>query len=341
MKKSLVIGTAAAVLAMVAIASGASAQETTLSGRMYADFTNIDKTVDGVEADPSGTGFDIKRLYIGIDHSFNDMFSANVTTDFQYSSAISSTEIYLKKAYVQAKFSDALVVRVGATDLPWVPYAESIYGFRFVENTVADRTKFATSSDWGLHASGKLNRNFSYAVAAINGAGYKNPTRSKGMDFEGRLSAKFDQLNFAIGGYTGKLGQETAGVDTPNTATRFNALAAFVGNRGSVGVEYFSANDYSAALVKGPANVDDEADGVSLFGSYRLTPVYTVFARAEEVKPSKTLSPSKKDKYYNLGVNFTAFKGIQFAAVAKHNEITSTGHKTESNEVGIWTEVRY
>jgi hypothetical protein len=81
-KSSLVLGVAAAAFAMVAIVSGASAQDTKISGRMYADFTNIDKTVDGVEADPSGTGFDIKRLYIGIDHSFNDMFSANVTTLF-------------------------------------------------------------------------------------------------------------------------------------------------------------------------------------------------------------------------------------------------------------------
>jgi len=340
MKKSLVIGTAAAVLAMAAAVSGASAQDTKISGRMYADFTNIDQKVDGVESGTNGTGFDIKRVYIGIDHSFNDMFSANVTTDFQYSSAISSTEVYLKKAYLQAKFSDALVVRVGATDLPWVPYAEDIYGYRYVENTVADRTKFATSADWGLHAAGKLGGNLSYAVAAVNGNGYKNPTRSKGMDFEGRLSAKFDQLNFAIGGYTGKLGQDVAGVATPNTATRFNALAAYVGERGRLGVEYFSANDYSAALVKDPLN-DDKADGVSVFGSYRLNPVYTLFGRAEEVKPSKTLSPSKKDQYYNAGISFAAFKGVSFSAVVKHDEVTSTGHKTTNNEVGIWTEVRY
>ncbi|ESQ84807.1 hypothetical protein AEAC466_07045 [Asticcacaulis sp. AC466] len=339
-KSSFAIGVAVAALTMVAAVSGASADDTKISGRMYADFTNIDQKVDGVQTAPSGTGFDIKRLYIGIDHTFNDMFSANVTTDFQYSSAISSTEVYLKKAYVQAKFSDALVVRVGATDLPWVPYAEGIYGYRYVENTVADRTKFATSSDWGLHAAGDLGQNFSYAVAAINGNGYKNPTRSKSMDFEGRLSAKFDQLNFAIGGYTGKLGQDVPGVATPNTATRFNALAAYVGDRSRFGVEYFSANDYSAALVKDPLH-EDKADGVSVFGSYRVTPIYTIFGRAEEVKPSKTLSPTKKDQYYNAGVSFAAFKGVSFSAVVKHDEVTSIGHKTTNNEVGIWTEVRY
>jgi len=140
---------------------------------MYFDLTNITQEQDGSRVQPTGTGFDIKRFYIGIDHKFNDTFSGNVTTDFQYSSAISSTELYLKKAYLQAKFSDALVVRLGSTDLPWVPFAEDMYGYRYVENTLIDRTKFGTSADWGVHASGKLAGGMiSYAAAAVDGAGY-------------------------------------------------------------------------------------------------------------------------------------------------------------------------
>ncbi len=348
MKKSLVIGTAAAAFAMVAIVSGASAQSwtdsTTVSGRMYADFSNISNEVNGVESGTNGTGFDIKRLYIGVDHKFNEMFSANVTTDFQYSSPISSTEVYLKKAYLQATFNPAFVVRVGATDLPWVPYVEDIYGYRYVEKTLVDREGLGTSSDWGLHASGKLGSTFSYAVSAINGAGYKNPSRSKSMDIEGRLSAKINQYNFAIGGYTGKLGQDVVGTATPNTATRFDALAAYVGDRTRFGVEYFSANDYSAALVKSAANVDDKADGYSVFGSYRLTPSYSIFGKAENVNLSKTLNPDKEDKYYNAGISYTAFKGVSFSAVYKHDELNvpgTTNTKTVNNEIGIFTEVRY
>ena len=347
MKKSLVIGAAVAAFAMVAIVSGASAQSwadnTTVSGRMYADFSNISNEVNGVESGTNGTGFDIKRLYFGVDHKFNEMFSANVTTDFQYSSPISSTEVYLKKAYLQAKFSDAFVVRVGATDLPWIPYVEDIYGYRYVEKTLVDREGLGTSSDWGLHASGKLGPIFSYAVSAVNGAGYKNPSRSKSMDIEGRLSAKVDQFNFAIGGYTGKLGQDVVGTATPNTASRFDALAAFVGDRARVGVEYFSADDYSAALVKNPTQ-NDKADGYSVFGSYRLTPSYSIFGKAENVNLSKTLNPDKEDKYYNAGISYTAFKGISFSAVYKHDELNVPGTvntKTVNNEIGIFTEVRY
>ena len=91
--------------------------DTKLSGRLYYDLTNINDSSKGVKTDKSGFAFDIKRFYLGVDHKFNDQWSMNLTTDFQYSSAISSTEVYLKKAYIQYKLSDAFVLRAGAADL--------------------------------------------------------------------------------------------------------------------------------------------------------------------------------------------------------------------------------
>ncbi len=46
------------------------------------------------------------------------------TTDFQYVGNDGVTNVYIKKAYVQAKLSDALVFRAGSADLPWVPFVE-------------------------------------------------------------------------------------------------------------------------------------------------------------------------------------------------------------------------
>jgi hypothetical protein len=322
---------------------------TSISGRIYADVSDITNKVDGVKSNASGTsaipaanglGTDVKRFYVGIDHKFNDTFAMNVTTDFQYSSAVGATEVFLKKAYLQMNVSPALVVSAGANDMPWIPYAEDIYGYRFVEKTTSDRLGFGTSSDWGLHATGKLGSIFSYNVAAVNGSGYKNPSRAKSVDFEGRLSAKLDQWNFAIGGYTGKLGQEQQGVTTPQTASRFNALAAFTGDRTRFGVEYFSANDFSSALVK--ATTPDKADGTAVFGSYRIDPTWTVFGRAETAKLSKTINPAKKDDYYNVGLDYTAFKNVDFAFVVKHDQLVpSAGHKTVGDEVGVFSQLRY
>lgn len=316
--------------------------DTKLSGRLYYDLTNIDDRNKGVKTDKSGFAFDIKRFYLGVDHKFNDQWSMNLTTDFQYSSAISSTEVYLKKAYIQYKLSDAFVLRAGAADLPWVPFAESYYGMRYIENTLTDRLKYGTSADWGMHAGGKLAGGaMEYAVAALNGNGYKNPSRSKGLDFEGRLSfAPSDKTVVGIGTYTGTLGKEKQTVNALHTANRMDFLAAYMSGTTRFGVEYFQAKNWNNVL----SVASDKASGWSLWGSVGLNDKgVTLFGRYDKTDLSKTLDPSLRDTYYNLGVEFPIAPGVKLATVYKHtdqrNNLRSKDLKTD--EFGVWGEFRF
>ncbi len=372
---SILVGVASAAL-LVAAAAGANAQSwadsTTVSGRIYTDITDLSAKVNGVKtagAGKQGVGYDIKRFYIGFDHKFTDQWSTNVTLD---NSLITGTGMttYLKKAYLQYTYSPALIVSVGANDLPWVPYAESIYNYRYLENTLIDKASFGTSADWGVHVAGALPGGiFSYQVSAVNGNGYRNPTRQDGFDVEGRLSAKIEQWNFAIGARTGYNGQKFLATSTPtgttdnqhHKATRLDALAAYVGDRTRVGVEYFSGkNDATNGsqvtannpLITGDA---DKQEGTSVFGSYRITPTYTVFARTDEVKPNQLTSPNRKDTYYNFGVSWNAFKNVDFSLAEKHTEskVGATAVNTPyipsaisaskgvTDEVGVWAQLRY
>jgi hypothetical protein len=292
--------------------------DTKLSGRMYYDLSNIDDSSKGVKTDKSGFAFDIKRFYLGVDHKFNDQWSMNLTTDFQYSSAI------------------------GATDLPWVPFAENYYGMRYVENTLIDRLKFGTSADWGLHASGKVaGGSMEYAVAALNGNGYKNPSRSQGLDVEGRLSfAPTSNTVVGVGAYTGTLGKEKETVDALHTANRMDFLAAYASGNTRFGVEYFQAKNWNNVLTA----ATDKATGWSLWGSMGLNEKgVTVFGRYDRSDISKTLDPSLQDTYYNLGVEFPIAPGVKIATVYKHtdqrNDARSKDLKT--NEFGVWGEFRF
>ncbi|WP_165187232.1 hypothetical protein [Caulobacter soli] len=327
------------------------ADNTVVSGRMYYDLSSVSQKSNGVKTTPSGTGFDIKRFYVGIDHKFNDVFSANVTTDFQYSSAISATELYIKKAYLQAKVSDALVLKVGSADLPWVPFVEDIYGYRYVENTLIDRTKFGTSADWGVHASGKfMDGKVNYAVSVIDGAGYKAPLRSRGMDIEGRLSVvPIDHVTLAVGGYSGKLGKDTEGAtNIYHTANRFNALAAYTTKQYRLGVEYFSTEDWNNVTT----TTGDKADGYSVFGSYSFTDQISAFGRYDYVKPNKDTADSKKDNYFNVGLTYSPAKIVDLSLVYKRDSIengtlaTSNGtiggsDKGTYDEVGLFGQFRF
>jgi hypothetical protein len=196
------------------------ADDTKIGGTAFIDFTNLDQTSHGRKTDASGTGLDVKRFYLSIDHKFNDVWSANLTTDFNYVANDGETQLFVKKAYLQGAFSKLATLRVGSANMPWIPFVEDWYGYRFVENTLIDRLKFGTSADWGAHLlgdSGIVN----YQVSAINGGGYKNPSRSGHVDFAARVGVQpVKGLMFAVGGYDGDLGQDTQRVSALHSARR-------------------------------------------------------------------------------------------------------------------------
>ncbi|HEU4601516.1 MAG TPA: hypothetical protein VFS24_06095 [Steroidobacteraceae bacterium] len=348
LRQFLVVSTLASAVAAPLAMAADTAEKTTVGGKAYIDLTNINQDSDGVDADTSGTGVDVKRFYVGIDHVFDDTWSANVTTDFNYVGNDGETQVYIKKAFLQAKISDALVVRAGSADLPWVPFVEGLYGYRYVENVLVDHLKFGTSADWGVHAFGKAGV-VSYAASVVNGAGYKNPTRSKSMDVEGRVSVEpVKGLTIAAGFYNGKLGQEKESVDAQHTAERLDAVVAYVNSKFRVGAEYFEAKNWKQVL----AATTDKADGYSVWGSVNFTDNLAVFARYDDADPSKDLAPDLNDTYFNVGLAFKPRKNVDLALVYKQDKVesgtwsTSNGtiggaDKGKYNEVGIWAQVGF
>jgi hypothetical protein len=290
----------------------------------------------------------VKRFYLGVDHKFNDVWSANLTTDFNYVSNDGETNLFVKKAYLQAKFDQAAVFRVGSADMPWIPFAEKYYGFRYVEPTLTDRLKYGNSADWGLHLGGDIgaSKSFNYAVSVVNGNGYKNPGRSKGVDFEGRIGfVPFENMIVAIGGYSGHRGQETETTSAPNTAQRGNLMVAYASDAFRLGAEYFTAKDWNNVLTP----FSDKSDGYSVWGSVAIADGVSLFARYDNAKLSKTLDSANKDVYYNAGVEYQVTKGFKLAGVWKHEKADkSVGtpvpphvQNVKTNEIGVFGEVAF
>ncbi len=355
-----ILSVSCAVACLAASAGVALADEvTTISGKTFLDITNVDATSDGKKTAASGTGFDAKRLYIGVDHKFDDTWSMQAVTDFNYLSAIGQTDVYIKKLFVQAKLSDAAVLRAGSADLPWVPFAEDVYGYRWVENVIIDRLKFGTSADWGLNANGKMGGGvFAYSASVINGGGYKNPTRSNSMDFEGRVSiTPLPGLTGAIGYYTGKLGKDIEGATTYHTADRFDVLLAYTLGGFHVGGEYFEANDWANVTTV----VSDKADGFSIWGSFDFGTTWSVFARGDSAKPKKDTAPDLKDEYFNVGLAAHPRKNVDLALVYKDEKVSGSGGTAATGfintangniggltsqggkyqEIGVWAQVKF
>jgi hypothetical protein len=310
-------------------------KSTTISGKVFANVSSIDHESDGVNLADNGTQTELKRFYLGIDHKFDDTFSANLTTDFRYNTngTTKDTLIYVKKAFIQAKFAPEFFVRVGSADLPWVPFVEGLYGYRFVENVLVDRTKFGTSADWGVHVGGSFaGGRISYAVSAVNGAGYKSLSRSSNtIDFEGRISANpIKNVTLAIGGYTGKLGKSSDTVGTQHRATRWTALAAYTDSRVRAGVEYFQAKNWNNVTTV----ASDKSSGWSAFGSFAFTPKLSLFGRYDWVKPNGDTNPALKDNYFNAGLDFKPIKEVDLALVYKRDRAENGFLPTSNGTIG-------
>jgi hypothetical protein len=329
-------------------ATPAAYPSTKIGGRVYADITskeNKDEASSNKSGD-SGVGVDVKRFYFTVTHEFDPVWSAQFQSDIGDQGA-RRYDVFVKKAYVQAKLSPAATFRLGSADTPWVPFVEGQYGFRYFEQVVVDHLSFGTSADWGLHFLGTSGM-FGYQLSAINGRGYSNPSRSKTVDFEGRINVEpIKGLTLAVGGYSGKRGLETDAAPARHTAQRLDGLISYVNPMVRLGAEYFSADDWNTVA----SAASDSSDGYSLWAAFTPTgSQLTVTGRYDSVHPSKDLKPKLEETYYNLGLQWRYNKSVAGLLGYKHQEVeggtlgtgngtigsTNANRKGKYDEIGLW-----
>lgn len=308
---------------------------TSISGRMYFNFSNIDQKSNGAKTTATGTGFNIKRFYLGVDHKFNDVFSGNLTTDISDVAGTSGNLVgrglYVKKAYLQAKLNPALIIRLGSADMPWIPYAENQYGYRHIENTLIDRTSFGTSADWGIHVLGDLAGGLlSYQVSVVDGGGYRNVKVTKSVDVEGRVSAQYKGFYAAVGGYSGKRAADVQNAVTHHTATRIDGLVGYKNKMFNLGAEYFHTKDWNQVTTV----AEEKADGYSIFANVNFHKNWSVFGRYDWVKPTKLANDNLKDQYFNVGLQWEPVKIVDLALVYKRDKVENGTFGTSNGTIG-------
>jgi hypothetical protein len=290
-----------------------------ISGKTYADVSFNENVDEAANTRQKTTGFDMKRLYLGIGYQASPVYSATFLTDIGDQDG--HYDVYVKKAFVQAKFFPAFILRAGVGDTPWVPWAEDVYGFRYVENTLIDRTHYGTSADWGLHALGTFaDGRAGYQLSIVNGNGYANPSRAKVPAVELRVDSRpFGGLVLGVGGSVSTLGAENS---VPHTGWRFDALVGWVVERLRVGIEGFVAYDYTADQVAGKAP-EDTARGLSAFATFRFLPKLGVFGRLDYVQPFFDTDSRVKDRYFNAGFDYSPYEFLDLALVYKRDTVNS------------------
>jgi len=341
------------------------AANTKVTGRVFINASSItQKNIAGAETEKDG-GVNIKRAYLGVDHKFNNVFAASVLVDYAAApqAAAGLNGAYIKNAFLDAKIAKELDVKLGAATLPWVGYEEAMTGYRFIEipflNSYSVGGKaLGQSADWGVHASGDFADGLvSYAVAAIDGSGYKTVQfKTQTVDLEGRLSAKYGPLNLAVGGYTGRLGNDTFGSVALRNSSRWNVMGAYKGKVGNADVtlsgEYFRAKNWGSTADVA-ANPQDKSSGYSIFAAVSPVAKWSVFGRYDWIKPSVVLAGNEHMNYYNVGLAYSPVSVVNIALAYKHYK--SAGATTAQllayndlgagnasrDEVGLFTELKF
>ena len=375
-KNSLVVAFAVVTSLASVVARADDAGRTTVGGVIFTDFTSVSTTQESKtgskDIDPNGFGLDVKRGYLIVNHSFDDVWSAYFNTDFNFASykatststvsggnagetvsttttvTTPETQLFIKKLYLQGRFDPWATLRIGSADMPWTSYVEGVYGYRFVENTLTDRSGFANTADWGVHLFGG-DGFASYAVSLVNGSGYKNPSRSKSMDEEARVAVTplDGHLILAAGLYSGKRGLDTEAAPAVNTASREDLLLAWKASGLILGLEWFDADKWND--VRTPSGTPTtKSSGTSLFGSFDFPDsAFSAFARYDDVKPTKDTDASQEDKYYDAGVAWKSSANLTWALAYKYDKVTdnlklgNTTDSLKSQEIGVWAQVKF
>lgn len=314
---------------------------TSVSGKLFLNASHLDQDVNGVRTDDSGTNADLKRFFINVDHRFSDVWSAHVTTDIHWQRHQDPTDLWLRYAYVQGRFSKAFNLRLGSAPMPWQGLVNQWYGYRYVEKDATMRAGVGSTADWGVHALGSLGADgrVEYAASLATGAGYKKPRLGNGPDVAARVSFQpGEHVVVGLGGYRGTLGQDAGKLDSQRTAQRWSLMAAYADAKWRLGGQYFRANDWSQVM----SPQSDRSHGWSAWASMQLTPEVSLFARHDHVEPSRWLDPERRDRYTNAGVEWQAYKWLRLAAVWKRERLSDGGRRLKTaNEAGLWAQITF
>ena len=102
---------------------------------------------------------------------------------------------FIKYAFYDHNFLDsqpeALHVRFGQHQTPWIEYEEHRWTYRYLFPTMIDQQNADTSSDLGVSLMGKLlDKRVDYHLAFQEGEGYQTSPDSRGFAWRGRLSVE-------------------------------------------------------------------------------------------------------------------------------------------------------
>ena len=290
-----------------------SAQNGSPSVKIFSNFNYDMSSEDGSDAFKA---FEIKRSYLGYSYKIDDKFSTKITFDVGNNSSGSSYTAFLKIAALKWKASDNLTLNFGMVGVKNFKFMESTWGRRYIQKSALDKYKWANSADAGVTADYKLNDQITIDAQILNGEGYKNTQSSNGL-FRGTIGLTYKVMNNLSLRVSQDVLPRSSYDEMSENQTITTAALAYSSNNITLGAETNMMNNV--------ANVKDiEEELMSIYGSYKISNDYTLFARYDDATET-----ARAGTYTIYGIERKMAKGVTVALNMQSWEDEEEGSEVE------------
>ena len=138
------------------------------------------------EDDSGYNALDVARTYLTVKGSLPGTEKLKLKASYRATVDVKRRDdgylvVFLKYGYIElANLPGGLKFRFGQHPVPWVGFADKIFGFRFVTKSFPDRVKKLTSTDVGVSALYDLPQGYGdIHLSAVNGEGYHKAELNK------------------------------------------------------------------------------------------------------------------------------------------------------------------
>jgi hypothetical protein len=254
--------------------------------------------------------FEIRRVYLGYDYTFNDKFSSQFLLEGNDKILTNSRlGIFIKTAFVEWKAFESVSFSIGLVPTPTWSWAlnEKTWNYRSIEKTILDMRGLGNASDLGIATRGKFDNagNYGFGFMIGNGNGQR-PEINKFKKYYGTLYAKpVKGLSFEVyGDYEPNSGDKNK--------TTLKGFVSYQHKKFTIGAEVIQQMQKNA----GGTNIDAVPFGISGFVWGTLyakkdVPVLNAFARYDYYDPdSKNDSIGYKEGFITAGLDYMPIANV-------------------------------
>jgi len=313
-----------------------------VSSKFFLNATQ-NKTSDNTGTTAKSTGLAVDRAYLSLQYQIDDIWSMKFTTDAALNTAATGkkTEIFLKNAFIQAKFSPEFQFNLGVISTPWVGYENKLDKHRYMVKAYTDTKKFDSSADAGMGISGKFADGLiGYAAAAINGKGYGDITATNAVDFNTRIGLyPIKGLSFDFQYRTGYLGTKTLNV-TGTKSTLLQGMTTFSADKDfRIGVNYINNKKDAASTIT-------TTRAIAAWGWVKFGNDWGAYGRYENSRIKKTAEAiNQTENRYVAGLEYFANKHITLSLAGDCAKTSNAGHVAGDNvrktRFGLYTQAKF